>query len=108
MNDKIGTIKDYYLGKSASMLSIIYKGEVLSGDETFFKKNIRYGENFILMCGKLETKIWKRFSQISYDDYFYMSNSYPDAVVFKPFKDIYFLGFGLLNHYEKSDFIIKF
>ena len=37
-----------------------------------------------------------------------MSETYWDAVMFKPKKDIYFLGFGLLNHYEKKDFKLKF
>jgi hypothetical protein len=41
-------------------------------------------------------------------DYFYMSESYYDAVMFRPKKNIYFLGFGLLNQYEKKDFTLKF
>ena len=41
-------------------------------------------------------------------DYFYMSETYYDAVMFKPKKNCYFLGFGFLNQYEKKDFLIRF
>ena len=37
-----------------------------------------------------------------------MSETYYDAVIFKPKCDVYFLGFGLLNQYEKKDFKLKF
>ena len=37
-----------------------------------------------------------------------MSETYNDAVCFKPKMDIHFLGFGLMNHYEKKDFKFKF
>ena len=37
-----------------------------------------------------------------------MSDNYYDAVVYKPKQDIYFLGFGFLNQYEKKDFKLKF
>jgi hypothetical protein len=37
-----------------------------------------------------------------------MSNGYYDAVVFKPKVDVYLLGFGFMNQYEKKDFKLKF
>ena len=40
--------------------------------------------------------------------YFYMSESYWDAVQFKPKIDIYFLGFTLLNNYEKIPWTLIF
>lgn len=60
------------------------------------------------MSGGFEAKSWKRFKRVEPGDYFYMSDTYFDAVVFKPKKDVYFLGFGFLNQYEKKDFKLKF
>ena len=37
-----------------------------------------------------------------------MSNGYYDAVAFKPKADVYYLGFGFMNQYEKKDFKLKF
>ena len=80
----------------------------MRGDETFLKSMVKRDDDFILLSGSLESKKWKRFPKIEQGDYFYMSETYWDAVVFKPKKDIYFLGFGLNNQYEKKDFKIKF
>ena len=41
-------------------------------------------------------------------DYFYMSESYWDAIQLKPKQDIYFLGFAIMNHYEKKPFSLIF
>ena len=69
---------------------------------------VKTGDNFILISGSFLAKKWKRFGKIEQGDYFYMSETQWDAVVFKPKKDIYFLGFGFLNQYEKKDFKITF
>ena len=50
-----------------------------------------------MMSGSFEAKKWKRFPRMEPGDYFYMSDTYMDAVIFKPKTDIYFLGFGLMN-----------
>lgn len=31
-----------------------------------------------------------------------------DAIIYKPKIDIYYLGFGFVNHYEKKDFKLIF
>jgi hypothetical protein len=96
INDKIGNLKDYYNGKNSNQLVALYKGELIKNEETFFKKLIKSGENFFLVAGTLEAKMWKRFPRMETSDYFYMSDTYYDAVMFKPKKNIYFLGFGFL------------
>lgn len=108
ITDKIANLKDSYNGKGASTLTTLLKDEIIGGDDTFLKRMIKSGENFILISGSFEIKKWTRFPKIEYNDYFYMSDTYPDAVAFKPKRDIYFLGFGFLNHYEKKDFKLKF
>jgi hypothetical protein len=37
-----------------------------------------------------------------------MSETYFDAVMFKPKCDVYILGFGSVNQYEKKPFKLKF
>ncbi len=69
---------------------------------------MKSGENFVLLSGSFQAKKWSRFPRVEPGDYFYMSESYYDAVMFRPKKNIYFLGFGLLNQYEKKDFTLKF
>lgn len=71
---------------------------------------MRSGEKFLLLSGSLQAKKWRRFKEIRTTDYFYMYNSWPDAIAFAPKKEIYFLGFGFTNHYSKKDFklIYKF
>ena len=96
IHDKIANLSEYYSGKNKNSLVPIYKGELLKGDETFLKKFVKSGDNFILIAGSLEAKMWKRFPRMETGDYFYMSETYYDAVMFKPKKNIYFLGFGLL------------
>ncbi|CDW91259.1 UNKNOWN [Stylonychia lemnae] len=108
INDKIKTLKDFLNSKSASLLNIVFKDEIIKNDDTFLKRHIRSGEKFILMSGGFEAKIWKRFRRIEHGDYFYMSDTYYDAVCFKPKKACHFLGFGFLNQYEKKDFKLKF
>ena len=108
INERMTNLKEYVSGKSAGTLTTIYKGEVVQSDDTYLKRSVKQGENFLLISGSLDVKLWKRFPRIEHGDYFYMSDSYWDAVAFKPTKDIYFLGFGVLNQYEKKDFTIKF
>ncbi len=94
--------------KGAGALTTIYKNEIVKGEDTFFKRMVKSGESFLLMGGTFEPKLWKRFPRIENGDYFYMSDSYYDAVIFKPKCDIYFLGFGILNQYEKKEFKLFF
>lgn len=94
--------------KGAGALTTIYKNDLIKGDETFFKRMIKSGEHILLMGGTFEPKVWKRFPRVESGDYFYMSDNYYDAVIFKPKCDIYFLGFGVLNQYEKKDFKLFF
>jgi len=61
-----------------------------------------------LITGSFEGKRWKRFPKLEASDYFYMSDTYYDALIFKPKVDVHLLGFGFLNHYEKKDFKLKF
>ena len=56
----------------------------------------------------MEAKKWRRFKKVEQTDYFYMAEAYWDSVIYKPSSDIYFLGFGFLNQYEKKEFKIKF
>jgi hypothetical protein len=78
-------------------LSTIYRGEIIKSDDTYLKRLIKSGEHFILISGALEAKKWRRFPKMEITDYFYMSDTYYDAVIVKPKSDIYFLGFGLMN-----------
>ncbi len=89
-------------------MSIIYKGEVIKKDETFLKKSILQDSSFLLLSGSLEVIKWKRFRNLETSDYFYMSDTYFDAVVFKPKIDVYFLGFGLFKHYEGATYTLTF
>lgn len=56
----------------------------------------------MLLSGSFEAKKWKRFPSTETSDYFYMSNTQWDAVMVQPNSDIFFLGFGLMNQYEKK------
>ena len=60
------------------------------------------------MSGSFQAKKWMRFPQFEQGDYFYMSDMYWDAVMVQPRSDIYFLGFGLMNQYEKKTFKVIF
>lgn len=108
IQSKVSALKDSYNGKGSSTLTTLYKDEIIGADDTFMKRLIKSGENFVLISGSFELKKWSRFPKVEHGDYFYMSDTYYDAVAFKPKKDIYFLGFGLLNTYEKKDFKLKF
>lgn len=63
---------------------------------------------FFMISGNIVTKKWKRFKSIELGDYFYMSDSYYDAIMLKPQMDIYLLGFAVMNHYAKIPFKITF
>ena len=92
----------------AGALQVLYKSSLIKNDETFFKRGILSGESFLLLSGSFEPIKWKRFPSFESSDYFYMSSDYWDAVMFIPKHDIYFLGFGLMNQYEKKPFKIIF
>ena len=97
IHEKISNIKDYLTIKNAGSLSAIYKSELIRGEDTFLKRLIKSGENFILISGTYQLKKWKRFARVEVSDYFYMSDGYFDAVAFKPKKNVHFLGFGFCN-----------
>jgi hypothetical protein len=61
------------------------------------KRMVPHMSTFFLVAGELVAKRWKRFKRMEQEDYFYMSESYWDAVQFKPKVDVYFLGFALMN-----------
>lgn len=109
IHEKIANLKDYFGHiKNSGSLTSIYNEEIVKADDTFFKRQIKYGESFLLISGAFEAKKWKRFNKIEPGDYFYMSDTYYDAIIFKPKMDVYYLGFGFTNQYEKKDFKIKF
>jgi hypothetical protein len=83
-------------------LTTLYQSSIVKSDETFLKKNILGGDSFLLLSGSFQAKKWKRFPSFEQSDYFYMSDTYWDAVMVQPKSDIYFLGFGLMNQYEKK------
>ncbi len=108
INEKIKSLNTYHTGKGGASLSIVHKGELIKNEDSFLKRLIKSGENFILLSGGFEAIMWKRFAKTESSDYFYMSDSYYDAVAFKPKRDVHFLGFGFMNQYEKLDFKLKF
>jgi len=57
-------------------------------------------------CGPV--LMWQRFPRIQYNDYYYMSSSYYDAVQLVCKRNIMFCGFGILAHYNNSNVTYKF
>lgn len=90
-------------------MTTIYHGELIKDDDTYLKLLVKSGDRFILISGgAIDAKKWRRFTKIEDDDYFSISDTSYDAIAFKPSSDVYFLGFGLLNSYEKLNFTLKF
>jgi hypothetical protein len=89
-------------------LNIVYNGEVVTNRDSFLKRLVKSGEKFVLLSGTLQAKRWKRFKELRTGDYFYMYNSWPDAIAFVPKRDIFFMGFAFNNHYNKKDFKLIF
>eukprot|EP00347_Sterkiella_histriomuscorum_P020840 403336264 len=108
INDKIKNLKEYHNGKGKDNLTPIYKNELIKGEDTYAKRLVQSGDNFLLICGGFEAIKWTRFGRLEFGDYFYMSDTYYDAIAFRPKQDMYFLGFGLFNQYEKHPFKLKF
>jgi hypothetical protein len=50
---------------------------------------------------------WVRFKSFYLTDYFYLNNTCWDAVAFKPLRDVYFFGFGMLGSYNQKDVKVK-
>lgn len=71
-------MKDFF--KVSGALNIIYKGEIIKKEDTYFKRFIVQDATFFLVSGALVMKRWKRFTNLEFSDYFYMSDSYWDAV----------------------------
>ena len=107
INDKLKNLKEYYQTKGGAVQTT-YKGEVIKGEDSYAKRLIRQHELFLLMCGSYVAKKWTRFGRVETGDYFYMSETYYDAVCFRPKRAMHFLGFGFLNQYEKNSFKLKF
>jgi hypothetical protein len=76
---------------------VIYKGDIIKKEDTYLKRMVLPQDPFLLLAGSLQAKKWQRFLRLEKSDYFYMSESYWDAVQFKPKIDIYFLGFAMMN-----------
>lgn len=95
INDNINNLKDFY--KTDGALSIVYRGEVSKKEDTYLKRLVKQDENFILISGSFVAKKWKRFGRFVLTDYFYMSETYWDAVRVTPKMDMFLLGFGLMN-----------
>lgn len=108
IHEKLSFLRECIGGPKCNTLSIIYNGELAGTDDTFIKRSVKQGDNFLLMGGSFEAKQWKRFPKLELGDYFYMSDTYFDAIAFKALREVNFLGFGLCNRYEKKDFTIKF
>lgn len=107
INDIMANLKDYYEIKGGAF-TVIYNGEPVKKEDTYLRRLVKSNSSFFLISGSLLALRWKRFGRIVTTDYFYMSDSYWDAVVFKPKIDVYLLGFAILNHYEKHPFKLKF
>ena len=81
------------------------------GEITFQKANIKNMQVISVAAAEgivAEPKEWIRFQDFYLTDYYYMSSSYWDAVVFIPKRDIWFFGFGLFSNYNNKDVGIKF
>ena len=50
--------------KSKGNYNVVYNGETITGKDTFLKRLVKPESNFILLCGALELKKWKRFKRI--------------------------------------------
>ena len=59
---------------------MIFEGKLITNKESFYKRLVMNGSEFVLMTGSLEMKKWKRFEYIDSCDYFYMQKDYPDAI----------------------------
>eukprot|EP00347_Sterkiella_histriomuscorum_P000151 403376975 len=108
INDKIKNLKEYHSGKGQGNLTPIYKNELIKGEDTFIKRLVQSGDNFLLICGGFEPIKWTRFATMEFNSYFHMSDNYYEAVAFKPKQDVHFLGFGFFNQHEKQAFKFKF
>jgi hypothetical protein len=61
INDTISSIKNFFPSKGGA-LSVIFRGEIVNSDDTFAKRMVKQGEQFILVGGSFDTKRWKRFN----------------------------------------------
>ncbi len=90
-------------------LQVVHKGTILEAKtETYLERNILEGETFILMSGRPEPKVWRRFKYMQDNDYYYLSNTYFDAVGFKAKRDVIILGFTTFGHYDKSNYTLQY
>lgn len=90
-------MKEYYTGKNQAGLSTLYKNELIKGEDSFMRRHVKQNDKFVLICGGFEPIQFKRFGRVEFGDYFYMSDTYYDAVAYRPVKDVFFLGFGFMN-----------
>lgn len=84
----------------------MYKGELAKKEDTFIKRLVKPDEYFLLISGAFIAKKWKRFKRFVLTDYFYMSDTYWEGIKMRPKMDIFLLGFGIMNHYEKQPFTL--
>ena len=81
-------------------------------DQTVEKLGLLDGQQIFvtmtLTCG--QPLKWHRFKEDSYrrdPDYCSLERTYADAVVFKPKRDIIFMGYGIFGSYHKRDIMVK-
>jgi hypothetical protein len=108
INDKIMLMRDLLTIPKANSMNVLYKGEIVKSDETFFKRQILNGEKFFMVSGGVQGRKWKRFPKYELNSYFYISSNYWDAVCFIPKLDVTMVGFGFMNQYEKMTFKLTF
>lgn len=72
IKDKIQSLKDV-ITQEKLPLNIIFKGEIVGGQDTFIDKEVKDMEKLLLVAGKPEMAIWKRFPKEFLDgiDYYY-------------------------------------
>lgn len=60
IKDKIIVLKDIVSTEKAP-LNFIYKGEIISSNETFIDRDVKEMDRMLMVAGKPEMVIWKRF-----------------------------------------------
>ena len=117
IDDKLGQLYKYAstgLGIGANVNYIIStEGKVIENpDEVSFLKIFAKNNQIFSLTFPTEKiaepKKWMRFKEWTTTDYFYMSKNYPDAVIFRPKKDITFYGVGVFSNFRQMDIKVKF
>lgn len=88
----------------------MFGGKIIEKPEeiTFAQSKVLEGAKFAMIQASSSSPpiLWKRFKRIYYNDYYYLRVTPDfDAVTFIPRRNVYFMGFGLISHYHKSDMV---